>query len=267
MTNLNVKGEFNTLVTGTVRWKVDFYCKGPPPVAIVELKKAKIDPFGELLKLMDIKASFDARSVLISPKVKIDTALIDLATKYGIYVVLDDDQKSLGKALSGSDVSEVNSAVRESIVKSNCRYLIKECRAEIEALLENNALTYKEIFSDLKYKYNNKIIYNQIRYLLSKKKIILLGRTSLGDGIYGHPGKIYPIRADMSKPSKTNYLTKNILSMLDTASAPISTEEMATRLQCSRHVVRAIIRNLSRENHVLKEGEGWAIIDHAPGRK
>uniref|UniRef100_A0A7C3F1U0 Uncharacterized protein n=1 Tax=Candidatus Methanomethylicus mesodigestus TaxID=1867258 RepID=A0A7C3F1U0_9CREN len=267
MPALKLKGDFETTVMGTVKWQVDFYHKGPPPIAIAELKKTKSDPFRELLKLIDIKASYDARCIMISAKERVDEDLLSLATKYGIYVALEGDQQSLAKALSGGDVPEVNSAARESIIQINCRKLSKECRSGIEALLQNNALTYKEILSELKYKYDKKIIYNQLRYLLTKNKIILLGRTSLGEGIYGYPRKAYPIRIDMSKASKANYLSEKVLSLLDAASAPISTEDMAVRLQCSRHMVRAIIRNLSKENQVLKKGGGWVVLKYPPNRK
>jgi len=255
-----LRGKSNAVVAGSRRWLLDFYSPGPPPLVVEFLSRRDKRRFPEkLLKLLDVKRSRDARAVLIAAAGSVGSAEVQLATSFGIYLVIDGDQTSLKNAIKGGDVAEVNGASRERLLKTKSRSASLECREAIMELLEKGWLTYKELVESLRWRFDSATVYAQLRTLQSKGMVKVLSRTRRGEGVFGLPGRVYPIRGDLSGPSKLSYLAETIRRLLESKDRPVGYQEMTNSLGVRRHVVTSVLRGLARSGSIRKVEGGWAL--------
>jgi len=255
-----LRGKSNAVVAGSRRWLLDFYSPGPPPLVVEFLSRRNKRRFPEkLLKLLDLKKSRDARAVLVVAPGAVGSEDVQLASSFGIYLVIDGDQTSLKNAIKGGDVAEVGDASRERLLRTKSRDASLECREAIMELLDKGWLTYKEMAEQLRWRFDPTTVYAQLRTLQSKGAVKVLSRTGRGEGIFGLPGKVYPIRGDLSGPSKISYLAETISGLLESKDRPVSYQEMANSLGVRRHVVTSVLRGLAKSGSVRKVEGGWAL--------
>ncbi len=249
------------VVNATCTWQVAFYSAGPPPVVADLLTSARRGAFyGELVKLYDIRKVLDARAVIVSARRLLGVDEVRLATSFGIYVVLDGDAESLAMASGGAEVGEVNSRFVSSVLPKRSRRMASGCRNAILALLKEKWLTPEELVSELQLSYGEKTVVNQLRSLARIGKSHLLGRTVLGEGVYGMPGKLYPVRIDLSKSSKLKYLKSAVVQVLESCGRPVSSAEISEMLNVSKHQIRSVLRKLANEHKTAKTSEGWILF-------
>ncbi len=248
-------------VSATLPWQVAFYDPGPPPVVADLLTVARKGAFYEMIvKLSDIRQKFDARAILVSPRRRLGVGEVQLATSFGIYVVLDCDQDGLRMASSGSDVEEVNSRFVHAILKNRSRRVASDCRSAILALLKEKLFTPDELVSELGLSFNTRTVTSQLRSLVNAGAVRLLGRTVKGEGVYGLPGILYPVRGDLSKISRISHMKRAIVDTLAFCGRPMSSAEISERLGVSKHQIRSLLRKLSNERKTIKIGDGWILL-------
>jgi len=253
-------GKPNAVVAGSRRWLLDFYSPGPPPLVVEFLSRRNMRKFPEkLLKLLDLKKSRDARAVLVVAPGAVGSEDVQLASSLGIYLVIDGDQASLKNAIKGGDVAEVNGASRERLLKIKSRGASMECREAIMELLEKGWLTYKELAESLRWRFDPATVYAQLRTLQSKGAVKVLSRTRRGEGVFGLPDRVYPIRGDLSRQSKISYLAETISHLLEGKDRPVSYQEMANSLCVRRHVVTSVLGGLAKNGSIRKVEGGWAF--------
>jgi len=255
-----LRGKPNAVVSGSRRWLLDIYSPGPPPLAVEFLSRRNKRKFPEkLLKLLDLKKSRDARAVLVVAPGAVGSEDVQLASSFGIYLVIDGDQTSLKSAIKGGDVTEVNVTSRERLLKTKSRGASLECREAIMELLETGWLTYEELAEQLRWRFDPATVYAQLRALQSRGKVKVLSRTRRGEGVFGLPDKVYPIRADLSGHSKISYLAETISRLLEGKDRPVGYQEMANSLGVRRHVVTSVLRGLAKSGSIQKVEGGWAL--------
>ncbi|MGF3499179.1 MAG: hypothetical protein ACQXXL_06120 [Candidatus Methanosuratincola sp.] len=249
-------------VNATNPWRVAFYDPGPPPVVADVLASARRGAFyQEIVKLSDIRQRLDARSILVSPRRRIGVDDVRLATSFGIYVVLDDDPEGLRMASDGVDVGEVNSRFVESVLKNKSRRVASECRSAIIALLREKWLTPGELVSELQLSFGARTVTSQLRSLARGGTVHLLGRTVKGEGVYGLPGIQYPVRGDLSRPSRLGHLKRAVTAILASSSRPMTSVEISERLNVNNHQIRSLLRKLANERKTVRTGDGWVFSD------
>jgi Mn-dependent DtxR family transcriptional regulator len=259
------RGKPNAVVAGSRRWILDFYFPGPPPLVVEFLSRRNKRKFPEkLLKLLDLRKSKDARAILVFAPGALGFEDVQLALSFGIYSVMDGDQTSLKNAIKGLDVAEVNGALRERLLKTKSRGASLECREAILELLEKGWLTYKELAESLRWRFDPATVYAQLRTLQSKGAVKVLSRTRRGEGMFGLPNRVYPLRGDLSNPSKISYLTETINRFLEDKNRPVSYQEMANSLGVRRHIITSILGGLAKKGSVRKVEGGWALYKDQP---
>lgn len=249
-------GEKNVVVLGSKKWLLDYYFKGPPPIA-VELLTKRNKFFEKIVKLLDILKSKDARTIIVASRGTIDQDYLNIATNFRIYVVMKGDERNLKAAISGDDLLEVNNVTRDYIMKIRNRRLAKECRAEILDVLGKDCLTYKELTRRLKLRFNERTVYAQLRSLRLKQIVIALCRRESGEAVFGLPGVVYPLREDLSKTSRAAYIKKLVLNILRSEGRPISYLDIMKDLGLKRSVVTSALRDLKRKGEVARTADGW----------
>lgn len=245
-------------LVGTVEWVVDYYLPGPPPVVAERLKTLRKDAFyHRLVKLSDLKRALDARALLIAPRRAIGLGEVRLATSFGVCVVLEGDSEGARLAAGGAGVGEVNSRAADQIVKAGSRKMASECRAALVSLLGERWLTASEVLGELGRSYDPRTVMSQLRRLARSGEIRTLGRTRRGEGVYGLPGRIYPLRGDLSKETKIRHLEESALRMLKSSDAPIASSVISERLNASKHEVRSVLGMLSKRGLAERGEGGW----------
>ncbi len=253
-------GSRATKVNATLPWQVAFYGPGPPPVVADVLTSARRGAFyEEIVKLSDIRQRHDARAILVSPRRRIGVDDARLATSFGIYVVLDGDQDGLSMASKGADVGEVNSRFVEAALKNRSRRAASDCRSAIIELLREKWLTLGELVSSLRLSFDARTVTAQLRSLARGGGVRLLARTVEGEGVYGLPGIQYPVRGDLSRPSRLAYLERAAIEMLSGSDRPLTSSEMSERLNVSQHQVRSLMRKLAGARKAARAGDGWVF--------
>ncbi|MDI9644701.1 MAG: hypothetical protein QFX35_05730 [Candidatus Verstraetearchaeota archaeon] len=255
-----LEGGRGSTVNATVSWRVAYYNTGPPPVVAEILRGSSRGAFfEELVKLSDIRLRADARAILISPRRAIGVEKVRLASSFGVYVVLDTDPDGLSLASSGADVGEVNSRAISAILGSRNRKVASECRAAILALLEERWLTLEELISSLSFSFSARTVSQQLRSLTRSGSVRVLGRTKGGYGVFGIPGRVYPLRGDLSRPSTLRHLSGAVIAVLASSGRALSSGEISESLNASKHQVRRLLRRLSNEGKVERTEIGWAL--------
>jgi hypothetical protein len=252
-----LKGQRNARVAVSREWIVDFFSQGPPPLVVEFLRRGEKTRFYEkLAKLLDIQKSYDSRSVLVVSAGAVDPEEIRLASHFEIYVVAEDDEDSFRTAISGGDL-EINRVIIEKIVSHKSRKFSEDCRAAILELLNKKWLTTQELREQLRWRYNQKTVNSQIRTLQRKGEILVLGRTTRGEGIFGISGRIYSVRDDLSSPTKTAHLSRAVVDLLRSEEHPMPYDWIANSLGVKKHEITAVLRELAKEKVVKKERNGW----------
>ncbi|MCS7098353.1 MAG: winged helix-turn-helix domain-containing protein, partial [Candidatus Methanomethyliaceae archaeon] len=123
--------------------------------------------------------------------------------------------------------------------------------------------TLNEIIERLSFKYGERTIKNQLRNLLSHKKIIKLCRLNNGRAVFGISGKIYKIRANLSNKSKKEYIRNLILNLI--SSKPMKYSEIMEILDINRNVITSALRELKKKGIIEKYGELWRIQTSGDG--
>ena len=77
--------------------------------------------------------------------------------------------------------------------------------------------------------------------------------------MFGLPGKVYPIRGDLSGPSKVSYLAEAIRRILESKDRPVGYQEMANSLGVRGHVVTSVLREFARSGSIRKVEGGWTL--------
>jgi len=252
-----LKGQRNAHVEASREWIVDFFNKGPPPLVIEFLhRKEQMRFYEKMIKLLDIQKSCDARSVLIVSTHAVGPEEIRLASHFEIYVVAEDDEESFRTAVSGGDL-EINRVVMEKIVSHKSRKFSEDCRAAILELLEKRWLTVQELKEQLRWRYSQKTVISQVRTMRKKGEVLILGRTTRGEGIFGIPGTIYSIREDLSNPTKIVHLSRTVIDLLRSTEHPIPYDRIANSLGAKKHEITAVLRELRKKGQVKRERRGW----------
>jgi hypothetical protein len=255
-----LRGKSNVVVAGSRRWLLDFYSPGPPPLVVEFLSRRNKRRFPEkLLKLLDLKKSRDARAVLVVAPGAVGFEDVQLASSFGIYLVVDGDQTSLKNAIKGGDVAEVNVTSRERLLRTKSRGASLECREAVMELLEKGWLTYEELAEQLRWRFDPATVYAQLRTLQSKGEVKVLSRTRRGEGVFGLPGKVYPIRGDLSGPSKISHLAETISRLLESKDLPVTYQEMVNSLGVRRHIVTSVLGGLARSGLIRRVEGGWTL--------
>ncbi|MGQ9759916.1 MAG: winged helix-turn-helix domain-containing protein [Candidatus Methanomethylicaceae archaeon] len=252
------RGERNIAVTGSRNWLIDYYFKGPPPVAIEFLSK-RVKFYEKIVKLLDLKKMIDARSIMVVTKGAIDQDSLNLATNFGIYVVMVGDERGLKAALGGDDLQEVNGMARARLLITRSRKAAKECRSAILEALSKECLTYKELAERLKLRFSQRTVYVQLRLLRSKGIIETVCRREDGKAVFGLPGVSYTLREDLSKTSRVAYVKRLVLSFLISRSRPMSYVEIMRDMRLKRGVVTSALRDLKKRGMVERTAEGWVV--------
>ncbi|MEM2126301.1 MAG: hypothetical protein QXQ53_07900 [Candidatus Methanosuratincola sp.] len=256
-----ISGSQSSEVDATLPWQVAFYDPGPPPVVADVLTSAQRGAFyQEIVKLSDIRQRLDARSVLVSPRKRLGVGDVRLATSFGIYVVLDDDPEGLRMASSGTDVGEVNSRFVEAVLKKRSRRVASDCRSAIVGLLREKWLTPEELVSELNLSFDDRTVFSQLRSLARCGTVQLLGRTVKGEGVYGLPGILYPVRGDLSRLSKLRHLKSSVAGLLASCGRPMTSAEISERLNVSKHQIRSLLRKLANERKTIRTNDGWIFL-------
>ncbi|MCX8181862.1 MAG: hypothetical protein N3D12_01960 [Candidatus Methanomethyliaceae archaeon] len=258
MDSPEIPGEKNVVVSGSKNWLLDYYSPGPPPIAVEFLKK-KTKFYEKLVKLLDIRKTRDARSIMIATRGTIDQDSINLALNFGIYLVMKGDDQNLRTALSGGDLVEVNNSTRSLLMNMRNRKLARECRGEILDILSKECLTLKEITSRLRLRFGERTAYAQLRSLRSRGNIISICRLEDGTAVFGLPGCVYPMREDFSKSSRAAYTKSLILNFLKQRGVTSTYIEIMSHLGLRRNVVTSALRDLRRKGLVIKTQEGWTL--------
>ncbi|MGC8935901.1 MAG: hypothetical protein ACP5KV_00850 [Candidatus Methanomethylicaceae archaeon] len=256
--SLWISGKRNAVVAGSRNWLVDFYSPGPPPI-VVEFLNKRNKFYEKIVKLLDLQKTKDARAIMVATRASIDQDCINLAMNFGIYLVLNGEEHSLKIALSGGDLVEVNNSTRTILLKMRNRNLAKECRNEILDLLSRECLTYKEIAARLNLRFGEKTVYAQLRSLRSKGNVVTLCRREDGTAIFGLPAVTYPVRDDLSRPSRALYIKNLILGLLKKRDKPITYLEIMSLLGLQRNIVTSALRDLRRRGLVSKTQDGWTL--------
>ena len=258
----SLNGEFSKNITGSIGWVVDFYYPGPPPVVLDAIAKRDGKQFySKFAKLLDLKNSLDARAIMVAIPGGFGIDEAQLATHYGIYLVVDGDSGPLNDALNGKDVQVVNSTMLSRLLQGKSRKHSGECRNAITALLKKSWSTGSELSAQLKWRYDLKTINSQLRTLQLKGEVKVCGRTNSGDGLYGMTGQIYPLREDLSRKTRIKCLSDSLQHYLESKEAPQFSQELADQVKASRYAVRSALRGLSREGLVVKaKGGGWMPV-------
>lgn len=252
-----LKGQRNARVAVSREWTVDFFSQGPPPLVVEFLRRREKTKFYEkLAKLLDIQKSYDSRSVLVVSAGAVGPEEIRLASHFEIYVVAEDDEDSFRIAVSGGDL-EINRVVMEKIISRKSRKFSEDCRAAILDLLDKRWLTAIELKDQLRWRYNQNTVNSQVRTLGKKGDVLVLGRTTRGEGIFGIPGRIYSVREDLSSPTKTAHLSRAVVDLLGRAEHPMPYDWIANSLGAKKHEITAILRELAKEGKVKRARKGW----------
>ena len=259
-------GEKDVKVSGSREWRVDFFSKSYPPLAAEFLyKKDQLKLPEKLVKLMDIRKFLDARGILIVSPGSIDPQDLQVATSLEIYVVMSNDGSSLWEAVKGGDLSEINRIAMSQAMATRKRSMAQACRSAILELIGEKWLTSRELEDQLRWRYVPKTVVAQIKSLQRRKSICVLGRNTRGEGILGIPGKIYPLRSDLSGPSRIFYLTKSISGMLESERGhPLEHAEIAVSLGISKHAAAAVLRELSKQGRAFRTKNGWVAKNKPP---
>jgi hypothetical protein len=252
-----MKGQRNACVAVSRDWVVDFFSQGPPPLVIEFLRRREKTRFYEkFAKLLDIQKSYDSRSVLVVSAGAVGPEEIRLASHFEIYVVEEDDEDSFRTAVSGGDL-EINRVVMEKIVSRKSRKFSEDCRAAILDLLDKRWLTAQELREQLRWRYRQKTVNSQVRTLQKKGDVLVLGRTTRGEGIFGIPTRIYSVREDLSSPTKTAHLSWAVVDLLRNAERPMPYDWIANSLGAKKHEITAVLRGLAKKGEVKREKDGW----------
>lgn len=251
-------GERNVAVIGSRKWLLDYYLKGPPPVAIEFLnKRSKF--FEKIVKLLDLKKTIDARAILVASRGTIDQDSVSLANSFGIYIVLSNDESGFKGALTGGDIQEINGQTCARLLEMRSRKIAKECRVTILEVLGKECLTYKELSRRLNLRFSERTVYTQLRSLRSKGLIVPMYRRADGKVVFGLPGVEYPLREDLSKKSRVAYVKKLVLNLLRTRTKPMSYLEIMKELGLRRSLVTSALRDLKKKGAVVRGSDGWSI--------
>lgn len=256
--SLGISGKRNAVVAGSRNWLVDFYSPGPPPI-VVEFLNKRNRFYEKIVKLLDLQKTKDARAIMVATRGSIDQDCVNLAINFGIYLVLKGEENALKTALSGGDLVEVNNSTRTILLSMKSRKLARECRDEILELLSRECLTYKEIAARLNLRFGEKTVYAQLRSLRSKGNIITLCRKEDGTAIFGLTAVAYPVRDDLSRPSRAIYIKNLILGLLKKRGKPTTYIEIMSLLGLRRNIVTSALRDLRRQGLVSKTPEGWTL--------
>ncbi|MCQ5341271.1 MAG: winged helix-turn-helix domain-containing protein [Candidatus Methanomethylicia archaeon] len=238
-------------IMGTKKWILDYYYEGPPPI-VIELLNKKKEFYEKIVKLLDLQKTLYAKTILFLKK-PIDLELIDLATSFSIYIVKDDD--GVIKVINGEDIYEINNNTKKNI---KSKIIAKECRNSILEIIKDECLTTNEIIDKLKLRFNEKTIRSQIRKLLSKGEIVKLYRLNNGKLVFGIPNKIYPLRENVSKSSRSKYLKNIILSILENRS--LTPSEIANIIKVDKSIIIPILRELRKEGKIKRIKNEWMLI-------
>lgn len=252
-------GKWDGQVVASRSWPISFFSEGPPPVAVAFLKSMKKRAFfEELVKLSDIKKVLDARPVLVTRHNTIDAEGVQLATGFGIFVVLEGDSKNFEAALNGEDVSDVNTSTKERLLVKKSRSASKECRTLELDLLSKKWMTLRELEEQLRWRFEACTIRSQARSLQRGGKACVCGRTETGEGLLGTPDGIYKIRSDLSAPTVKKALSMQILRLIEVEAKPLDYKEISEKLGVRAHVATAALRALAKKGLVEKRGSKWA---------
>lgn len=251
-----LEGERGIWVDGSIRWRVDFIRRGVPPVMIGSLPTRSQGFFRKLVMFLDIKRYNDARAILLIRRGAVQPEDVQLASSFGIYVVIEKDNSSLKSAAEGAEVGEINQRTLISISRKS-RSASGECMARILELLNARWLTARELQEELRWQLDPRTVYSRIRVLERKRAITVLGRTKKGEGIFGIPGVFYRMRNDLSAPSKKEYVSYAIMTLLNDKDRTYSEISESTGIE--KHTVAAALRGLSRQGSVRRFGNLWTI--------
>jgi hypothetical protein len=246
-------------VTGSKEWRIDFYSKSYPPLAVEFLsKRDRMKIHEKIVKLLDIRKLLDARGILVAAPGSIDPQDLQVATGLEIYVVMSDDGSAFWDAVKGGDLADINRAAMSQAMVTRNRSLSQSCRSALLELLGERWLTVRELEDQLRWRFAPKTVASQIRSLQRSGFISVLGRTEKGEGILGMPQKSYLIRNDLSGPSKIAYLSKTISEMLASKPGrPLDHSEIAASLGISKHTAAAVLSRLSKQCLAERAKEGW----------
>lgn len=238
-------------------WVLDFFIRGPPPIAIEYLtKQAKGKIYEKLVKLEDVRRSMDCRAVIITNFTpKPDAA--KLCSASGISLVLETDIEGLTLALGGALPEEVNQRIFLHFLKSRDRQHVRKCREDLRAALDEECLTLKEVVSRLKWTYSEKDIAGQVRRLLRSGEITILARNRRGEGIYGAPDRSYRFRADLSGRCRKEAVRSAALALVSKSHNGVESGEIATALNITLDAARICLRDLAKQSKILKKGNAW----------
>lgn len=257
------KGSNGARVTASKNWTIDFFSRGPPPVAVDCLSRRNRTLFYEkLVKLLDIRKYTDARAILVVDPGSIGPEEVQLASSFEIFVVLDTDASSLRAASEGGELGEINGKALASILSGRSSKVARECRSAILELLEKNWFTQSELEEQLRWRFSPRTVGSQIKTLERTGHILSLGRTVRGESLFGLPGRLYPLRGDLSNSSRRGCLSKNIKAILEDCERPMTYDEIVARVGAGKHTVTALLRELRRQGFVRKSEEGWTNTRH-----
>ena len=250
-----LEGKKEASVNGSIRWQVDFFREGPPPVVIEQLRTRGLGFFQKVVMLLDIKRYIDARTILLVRRGVVGSDEIQLASSFAIYVVIEGENGTLRAAAEGGEVSEINQSTLLAISHKS-RRASGECRSEILELLSERWLTGRELQDELRWRFDPGTVYSKVRALERSKAIAVLGRTKNGEGVLGVPGAFYRIREDLSAPSKKMYISNTIRALLKDRC--MSYAEISDSTGIRKQAVSATLRELSRNGFVRRSGSQWA---------
>jgi len=258
MNNLDIPVARSVVVSGSKKWLVDYYSPGPPPIAVEFLDK-KTKFYEKIVKLLDIRKTKDARAIMVAAKGTIDHDSINLATNFGIYIVMKGDDQGLRAAMSGGDLFDINNSTRNLLLSLRNKKIARECRAEILEILSKECLTHKEIVARLKLRFGERTVSTQLRSLRSKGEVVPLCRLEDGAAVFGLPGATYPVREGLSKSSRSVFIRRLILNFLKQKGRPSTYLEMMNYFGLKRNLVTSALRELKRRGEVTKTSEGWTL--------